>query len=102
MGGYGAWDMLLRNPDLFAGGIILCGAGDPTYAKVIADIPLWIFHGAKDKEVPLSGSSDMVQALKNAGAANLHYTKYPDMGHWIWMTAWEEDGVLMELFNCQK
>ena len=56
MGGYGAWDMLLRNPDVFAAAVILCGAGDPSAAESVKHIPVWLFHGSLDEEVPPSGS----------------------------------------------
>lgn len=102
MGGYGTWDMLLRNPDLFAGAIILCGAGDPNHAADIKDIPLWVFHGAKDEEVPVSGSREMVQALEEASSLNLHYTEYSDIGHWIWLNAYDEPGLLEGLFSSSR
>jgi len=102
MGGYGSWDMLIRNPDLFSAGIILCGAGDPSRADAISHIPLQVFHGAKDEEVPLSGSLDMVYALKEFGSSVVHYTEYADIGHWIWLNAWEEDGLLEWLFTQRK
>lgn len=102
MGGYGAWDLLLRRPKLFAGGIILCGAGDPSLAASIAHTPLRLFHGAKDTEVPVSGSRDMYQALKDAGTADVQYKEYPDIGHWIWLNAWEEPGLLDWLFSVSQ
>lgn len=102
MGGYAAWDILLRNPDTFSRAVILCGAGDPSHAADIADIPLWVFHGAKDTEVPVSGSREMTEALKAAGASELHYTEYPDMGHWIWLAAYEEPGLLEWLLSCSQ
>ena len=102
MGGYGAWDLLLRHPDLFAGAIILCGAGDPSQAAAIAHIPLRLFHGAKDTEVPVSGSREMYQALLDAGANDVQYQEYPDIGHWIWLNAWDEPGLLDWLFSVSK
>lgn len=102
MGGYGAWDLLLRHPDLFAGAIILCGAGDPSQAAAIAHIPLRLFHGAKDTEVPVSGSREMYQALLDAGAKDVQYQEYPDIGHWIWLNAWDEPGLLDWLFSVSK
>ena len=98
MGGYGAWDMLMRSPDLFAGAVILCGAGDPSQAEKIKEIPIWVFHGAEDEEVPVSGSREMVEALEEAGAETIRYTEYENIGHWIWMVAYEEEGLLDWLF----
>ena len=102
MGGYGAWDMLLRHPDLFSGAIILCGAGDPSRAPAITAVSIRLFHGAEDTEVPVSGSRDMYQALEAAGAKDVQYKEYPDIGHWIWLNAWDEPGLLDWLFSVSK
>ena len=40
MGGYGTWNALMNHPDLFAAGVPMCGAGDPTKAEVLKDIPI--------------------------------------------------------------
>ena len=98
MGGYGAWDMLMRHPEEFAGAVILCGAGDPSLAAEIKDVPVWVFHGDQDEEIPVSGSREMVTALEEAGVEEIHYTEYEGVGHWIWMIAYEEDGLLDWLF----
>ena len=45
-------------------------------------MPIWVFHGAKDVDVPLSESEQMVNAL-NAVGANVKFTIYPDRDHFI-------------------
>ncbi len=102
MGGYGAWDMLLRNPDVFAAAVILCGAGDPSAAESVKHIPVWLFHGSLDEEVPPSGSREMAAALIAAGASDVRYREYPEYGHWIWLGAYEEPGLLPWLFSQSK
>ncbi len=102
MGGYGTWDMLLRSPDTFAAAVILCGAGDPSMADAVKDIPVWLFHGSLDEEVPPSGSRDMAEALIQAGAADVRYREYADYGHWIWLSAYEEPGLLAWLFSQER
>ena len=89
MGGYGAFDAVQRRPELFAACVAICGAGDPSKAKVIADVPVWAFHGADDGAVPVAGSRDMVAALKAAGAEP-KYTEYPKVGHNSWSPAFAE------------
>ena len=54
---------------------------------MIKGIPCWVFHGAKDTVVPIYHSDNMVEALKLAGA-DVHYTKYPDEGHFSWIPAY--------------
>jgi predicted peptidase len=89
MGGFGAIDAAQRRPELFAAVVPICGAGDPSKAKDIANIPLWAFHGSDDNAVPVSGSRDIVEALKKAGG-NPKYTEYPKTGHNSWSPAFAE------------
>jgi predicted peptidase len=89
MGGYGAFDAVQRRPELFAACVPICGAGDVSKAKDIAHVPVWAFHGDADTAVPVSGSRDMIDALKKAGAEP-KYTEYPKVGHNSWSPAFEE------------
>jgi predicted peptidase len=89
MGGYGAFDAVQRRPELFAACVPICGAGDPSRAKDIARVPVWAFHGEVDGAVPVSGSREMIAALKKAGA-DPKYTEYAKVGHNSWSPAFEE------------
>jgi hypothetical protein len=82
-GGYGAWHFICTRPDMFAAAIPVSGGEDPKLATRIVNIPVWAFHGAKDKNVPVSGSRDMINAIKKAGG-NPKYTEFPNEGHNIW------------------
>lgn len=101
MGGYGTWDIILRNPSLFAAAIPVCGAGDPERASSIAHLPIWAFHGEKDPTVPVSGSRDMLEAIKKAGG-DMKYTEYPGVRHNSWKKAWEEKDLVPWLFKQKK
>lgn len=83
LGGFGTWDWAMYEPHRFAALVPICGKGEPRYAEKIKHIPAWVFHGAKDTGVPLSGSLDMVQALEKAGGKP-KFTVYPDAGHDSW------------------
>lgn len=98
MGGYGTWDIILRYPKRFAAAVPVCGSGDPTKAKSIAHLPVWVFHGSKDGTVPTKGSRDMVEALKKAGG-KIKYTEYEGMGHNSWSQAWKEKDLIPWLFK---
>jgi predicted peptidase len=89
MGGYGAFDAVQRRPELFAACVSICGAGDLSKAKEIAHVPVWAFHGEVDPAVPVRGSREMVEALKEAGAEP-KYTEYPKVGHNSWSPAFAE------------
>lgn len=101
MGGYGSWDFILREPNRFAAAAIVCGAGDPSKAERIAGLPIWVFHGDADPTVPVSGSRDMVAALKAVGG-NVKYTEYPGVEHKSWGRAWKEKDLVPWLFSQKK
>ncbi|HEY2581136.1 MAG TPA: dienelactone hydrolase family protein [Mucilaginibacter sp.] len=85
-GGYGTWHFICARPDMFAAAVPVAGGGDPKLAASIINVPVWAFHGRLDKNVPVSGSRDMIAAIKKAGG-NPRYTEYPDEGHNIWEQA---------------
>lgn len=102
MGGYGTWELASRHPDLFAAIAPICGAGDPSKAKKLVDIPTWIWHGDKDGAVPVDRSREMVAAIKAAGG-NPKYTELPGVGHNSWTPAYNNpDGVVQWLFKQVK
>ncbi|MHC4503775.1 MAG: carboxylesterase family protein [Planctomycetota bacterium] len=80
MGGYGTWSIAMENPRRFAAIAPLSGGGMVERAKRLAHLPIWAFHGKEDTEVPLNTSTDMVEAIKNAGGSP-KLTIYPDKGH---------------------
>jgi predicted peptidase len=98
MGGYGTWDLLARYPDKFAAAVPVCGGGDEKTASKIRHIPVWAFHGAKDKVVSPLNSRKMVKALQEAGGTP-GYTEYPDIGHDSWVQAYQEPHLLPWLFK---
>jgi predicted peptidase len=84
MGGFGTWALAAAYPNRFAALVPICGGGNTADAKKLVNIPIWVFHGAKDNVVPPSRSENMVKALKEAGAKNLKFTLYPDANHDSW------------------
>jgi predicted peptidase len=101
MGGYGTWDALQRRPELWAAAIPICGGGDPSGAKVMKDIPIWVFHGDQDGAVKVKRSRDMVEALKAEGG-NPKYTEYPGVGHDSWTATYRNPEVHAWLFEQSK
>jgi len=83
MGGFGTWGLAVRYPNRFAAIAPICGGGDPRDAPRISHLPVWAFHGAKDKVVALEKSQEMVAALEKAGS-NVKFTIYPEDGHDSW------------------
>jgi len=79
MGGYGALDAVQRRPELFAACVPICGAGDLSKAKEIAHVPVWAFHGDADTAVPVSGSREMIERLKE-GRSRPEVHRVPEGG----------------------
>lgn len=102
MGAFGVWDVLQRYPKKIAAAIAICGGGDPTYARRMKDIPIYIFHGDKDKLVKPVRSRQMFRALRRLHNQDLHYIHYPDQGHLCWDSAFSTPGLFQWLFNKRK
>jgi predicted peptidase len=83
MGGFGTWRLAAEYPDRFAAIAPICGGGSPEDAQRIAHLPVRVFHGAKDKIVPVKKSEEMVAALEKANC-RVKFTVYPDAGHNSW------------------
>jgi predicted peptidase len=123
MGGFGAFDLAARRPELFAAVVPICGGGDPTTAPRLVGVPFFIAHGADDAIVPVSLSRKMAEALGAAIDAawraertgivgsdppkpmpkrppNPAYREYEGVGHDSWTPAYRfgEDGVLDWMF----
>jgi predicted peptidase len=92
MGGYGTWATAAAYPDRFAAILPICGGGEPATAPQISHIPAWVFHGEKDKVVPIERSEAMVNALKEAGG-DVKFTRYPDATHDSWTKTYDNPEV---------
>ncbi len=99
MGGYGAWDAITRYPDVFAAAMPLSGGGNLDAAPLLVNKGIWAYHGAADRTVPVSGSDDMIAAIKNAGGKPV-YSRSSDKGHFGWdeffmANHWRTDGRVL-------
>ncbi|HEY3322570.1 MAG TPA: prolyl oligopeptidase family serine peptidase [Planctomycetota bacterium] len=92
MGGYGAWDCIQRNPQMFAAAVPVCGGADDTKGALIAKIPVWAFHGAKDTVVKTKRSQNIIAAMKAAGG-DPKYTEVPNVGHNAWDEAYKQPTI---------
>lgn len=101
MGGMGTFEMVRRNPKLFAAAIPICGGGNPATASTLKKTKWWVFHGGKDDVVPPNLSQEMVEALKKQ-KANVKFTLYPAANHNSWDPAFAEPELLSWLFAQRK
>jgi pimeloyl-ACP methyl ester carboxylesterase len=101
MGGFGSWHFISTHPEMFAAAIPICGGGDPKYAQAIASVPVWAFHGEKDRSVPVSLSRDMIEGMKKAGG-DPKYTEFAGAGHNIWDSVKATPDVMDWLFEQRR
>ena len=101
LGGFGTWYLIGTRPNLFAAAMPFAGKGDPALAKTMVDVPVWAFHGALDRNVPVSGSRDVIEAIKKAGGTP-RYSEFPNAGHGIWDEIEGTPGVVDWLFAQQR
>lgn len=101
MGGYGTWDLIQREPDLFAAALPVCGGGDATLAWRLRDLPVWASHGSADPVVPVARSRSMVSALW-ACDGKIRYREIPGAGHAVWGPVYDDEKVLDWFFSQRK
>ena len=102
MGGFAVWKALMDYPGKFAAAVPVCGAGDPERADGLRDVAIWAFHGDRDKVVPVSGSRDMIDAIRKFGGTRVKYTEYQEVGHNCWTYVAEEPELTDWLLSCRK
>lgn len=90
MGGFGTWNLACAYPDRFAAIAPICGGGNPGEACNLKKVPVWAFHGARDKVVSLKESKKMVNAVKSCGG-DARLTVYPNSSHDCWTETYENN-----------
>ena len=98
MGAYGIWQLAMSIPERFAAIVPICGGGMYWNAKRLVNVPVWAFHGAKDKTVSCEESQKMVDAvIKHGGTAK--FTIYPDNFHNAWTDTYSNPEVFSWLLE---
>ena len=101
MGGMGTFEIVRRNPKLFAAAFPICGGAEPSTATKLKRVKWWVFHGAADDAVPPELSVKMVDALKEVNA-EVNFSLYPEVKHNSWDNAFAEPTFLSWLFSNSK
>lgn len=103
LGGVGSWGLLASHAAKFAAAVPVCGIWEPADAPKMNGVAVWAFHGADDLTVPVSGSRDMIEALKKAAVKpEPKYTEFPGVGHGSWVPAYETVELWEWLFAQRK
>jgi predicted peptidase len=101
MGGFGTWDIITRMPDKFAAAVPICGGGDEEQAYKLSNIPIWAFHGSKDKLVNVSRSRNIASRVKSFNG-NIIYTEYKNVGHNAWSYAFKDSKLMSWIYSKSK
>jgi predicted peptidase len=91
LGGMGTYDIVKRNPKLFAAAFPICGAADTAIAPKLKHVNWWVFHGANDNSVSPEFDKKMVATMQELNI-NVKFTLYPNTGHNSWDKALAEPG----------
>ena len=101
-GAMGSFEMLYNRPEMFASAVLICGGGDPVWANKFAkSTPVWIAHGAKDKDVYPILSLKMVEAVIGEGGSP-KFTLYEDVFHDSWINVFNDPKFLDWIFSHTK
>jgi predicted peptidase len=94
------WSMAMDSPDRFAAVATVSGIGDVHNVARMKDLPIWVFHGDADPDVPFAADAATVNALRAIGG-RVRFTIYPGGGHDA-ATATYNDTRLYDWFLQQK
>ena len=101
MGGGGTYEAMARKPELFAAGVPVCGGNKVENAKKMASIPIWAFHGEKDRVVHVERGREMIEAIRKAGGKP-RYSELPGVRHNSWTPAYNNQEMWKWLFSQKR
>ena len=101
-GGMGSFELLKNRPNMFASAVIICGGGNPLWAKEFAkSTPVWIAHGSDDIDVNPSLSLNMADAIiKYGGSPKL--TLFENVAHDSWNNIFKDPEYLEWIYSYSK
>ncbi|MEE3718835.1 prolyl oligopeptidase family serine peptidase [Tumidithrix elongata RA019] len=86
LGSAGAWHLATSYPDRFAGVVAVSGRVPQTLSKSelaqLKDIPIQIFQGRQDKNLPVKDTEQFVAILRRLGV-HVDFTVLPEGNHFI-------------------
>ena len=101
MGGMGTFELVYRNPDMFAAAFAICGGANPKIGEKISKTNWRIYHGDKDFVVPVKLSIDMYNSIKSFNK-NVYLKIYPNVNHNSWDNVFREPDLFKWLFSNSK
>lgn len=101
MGGFGSWDLAMRQPTWFSAVVPVCGGGDPRMVARLAGLPVQVWHGDADNAVPVAMSQAMVEAMRTLKMP-VQYNELPGVGHNSWVQAYGDADCLNLLMTARR
>ena len=101
-GGMGSFELLKHRPNMFASAVIICGGGNPAWAKEFAkSTPVWVAHGSNDQVVSPDFSLKMVEAIISEGGSP-KVTFFENVYHNSWDYVFSDDEYLKWMYSHSK
>lgn len=101
MGGIGTWELIAAMPERFAAAAPVAGGGKIPDLLRLANLPIWAFHGALDKTIPIDSTQQIVDALRAIGS-KAKLTVYENRGHDICDLTFQREDLLEWLLQQQR
>ena len=101
-GAMGSFELLKNRPNMFASAVLICGGGNPRWAKDFAKTtPVWVAHGSDDDVVFPELSINMVKAIIKQGGSP-KFTLYENVNHESWFNVFNDPNYLKWMFSFTK
>ena len=101
-GGMGSFELLKHRPNMFASAVIICGGGNPAWAKEFAkSTPVWVAHGSNDQVVSPDFSLKMVEAILSEGGSP-KVTFFENVYHNSWDYVFSDAEYLKWMYSRSK
>lgn len=101
LGAMGAWTFAAAAPERIAALVPICAHGPGSAADVLIKMPIWAFHGAKDKIIPMAPHQKLIETIQELGG-NARLTVYPHGDHGSVISPTYKNPELMEWLLEQK
>ena len=101
-GAMGSFELLKHRPYMFAAAVLICGGGNPEWAKEFAkSTPVWIAHGSDDDVVFPELSINMVKSIIGQGGSP-KFTLYENVNHDSWFNVFRDPEYLKWIYSHSK
>ena len=101
-GAMGSFELLKNRPNMFASAVLICGGGNPRWAKDFArTTPVWVAHGSDDDVVSPQLSINMVEAIIKEGGSP-KFNLYENVNHESWFNVFSDPNYLKWMFSFTK